>query len=183
MSERGRSHYTNTSDGGAIVYWMLLVMGFGVLAPSVLWPEWRDYQQFKEAEVEAQYQLDALLDMVKQEKRLLHAMQTDPGVIARIAQRDLQFARDGERAILVDVSTVGTDVFMDRGVYHDEVANISRSKFIPPVLQKLAQLCPDLNYDQIFGSQQTRMILIAMSTGLIAIAFMLFGVRKSAKES
>jgi len=175
MTTSGRT----TQNSGGIVFWMLLILGFSVFTPCVLWPEWRDYQLLQNAQIQARQHLDSLLEMVDQEKRLLLAMQTDPGVVARIAQRDLRFVRSGERTVSVDVSSISVkqDFYSEPAL--DEKVRASYTKFIPPLLTQLAQMCPDLDYDQLFGSEETRKILITMSISLIALSFILFGKRVS----
>ncbi len=171
MSVSGR---TTPNDGG-FVFWMLMVLGFSVFTPCVLWPEWRDVQTLQAAQLQARQHLESLRRVVDQEKRLLVAMQTDPGVISRIARRDLQFTRAGELAIPVDVSPVMPE-HADHGNAVTEGQGADRSaKFIPRLLLRLADILPDWDYQQVFGSEQTRTILIVMSIALIALSFVLFG--------
>lgn len=173
MTASGRK----TQNSGGIVFWMLLILGFSVFTPCVLWPEWRDYQLLQDANRQARQHLDSLLERVDQEKRLLLAMQTDPGVVARIAQRDLRFIRSGEQTVSVNVSSINVEQDYYREPVFDEKVRESYSKFIPPLLSQLAEMCPDLDYDQLFGSEETRNILITMSISLIALSFILFGRR------
>jgi len=173
MTRPGRT----TQHSGGIVFWMLLILGFSVFTPCVLWPEWRDYQLLEDAQIQARQHLDSLLDMVDQEKRLLLAMQTDPGVVARIAQRDLRFVRSGERSVSVDISSINVKQDFYHEPVFDEKVRASDSIFIPSLLTQMGQMCPDLDYDQLFGSEETRMILIIMSISLIALSFILFGRR------
>lgn len=177
MTTSGRT----TQNSGGIVFWMLLILGFSVFTPCVLWPEWRDYQLLQTAQIQARQHLDSLLEMVDQEKRLLLAMQTDPAVVARIAQRDLRFVRSGEQTVSVNVSTINVKRDYYREPVFDEKVKASYSKFVPPLLIQLAQMCPDLDYDQLFGSEETRNMLITMSISLIALSFILFGRRVSYK--
>ena len=175
------SGQTNQSSGG-FVYWVLLILGFSVFTPCVLWPEWRDQQSLVHAQQEAQQHLDSIQQVVDHEKRMLMAMQTDPGVIARIAQRDLHFVRWGERAISVDVASITENQFEDNNGFVQEQGERYDSKFVPPMLEQIANLIPDLDYDQIFSSNQTRSILMVMSISLIALSFILFGGRAASKS-
>ncbi len=149
---------------GGFVFWSLIFMGLAAFAPSVILPEWREYQALRMTEQREQHRVDALQGEVDRERRLLEAVQRDPAVIARLAQRDLRFHRPGEQPVVVPVSAVETapaEPFAPTPV--------SPSPLIARALSHL----PDLDYDGVFCDEQTRPIIMVMSVSLIAVALAL----------
>lgn len=151
--------------GRGFVFWMLTIMGVAVLAPCVLLPEWRTYEQILETEAAYQERTDALRADLEREQRLLEALRTDPGVVARLAQRDLGFRRTDERAVEVFALT-------DDGQPH--TATTAAPDATPAWLDRLLAPLPDLDYDRVFCDDESRPALIAMSVMVLATAFTLF---------
>jgi len=144
---------------------MLLVLGFAGLAPSVLLPEWRAYQALSIREQYERHQLEQLRNAVEREERGLEALQTDPAAIARLARRDLRFHRPGELTVYVPI---------------EPRSNARDIPFVPAAvapphwLARWDRFLPPLDYDAVFCHEETRVVLMAMSLGLIAVAMILY---------
>jgi len=97
----GSNANPNSAPGHPVVFWMLLVMGAAVFAPCVLLPEWREYQAVRLSEDREAAKVKGMEAVVDRQRQLLEGLQSDPAVIARIAQRDLHFHRPGDGAVYV----------------------------------------------------------------------------------
>jgi cell division protein FtsB len=168
-----RKPKTDDCARGGFVFWMLIVMGLAAFAPCVLLPEWREYQAVRIAEQAEKHRLDAMQRVVERERHLLDAMQSDPAVIARLAQRDLHFYRPGDTTIAVDVPPVECA--------HDAFA--AKPIELPAVLARTGAYLPRFNYDALFCDRHTRPILMAMSVGLIVTAIALFWRKPAASAT
>lgn len=149
-----------------VVFWMLVSMGVSTFAPCILLPEWRTYEALRAAEQVEQQRAEVLARSVEGERRLLEAMRTDPGVIGRLAQRDLSFRRPEERAVPVAVEPIERSQDEPFGVH--AVAP-------PVVVPRLIDYLPHYPYDRVFCHPQTRQLLMCLSVAIIAVAFALFG--------
>lgn len=160
--------------GGAAVFWLLIVLGVGTFTPCVLLPEWRAFESLHLAEQAEEYRLAAVQREVEHHRRLLDAMRTDPAVVARFAQRDLNFQRPGEQAIAVEVVAVEEredDPFMPLAV-------------APPAwVARWTERLPEFPYDAVFCDPQTRPWVMGMSVGLVGVALVLFGRARGVGES
>ena len=147
---------------------MLILMGLAAFTPCVVLPEWREYQALRAAEQAERHRLDEMQRVVDRERNLLEAMQSDPAVIARLAQRDLHFHRPGDKSVAVSVPLTTTalqDPFVAEPI-------------APPVsLARARSYLPDFNYDGLFCDDRTRPIILVMSVGLIVTAIALFSGR------
>jgi len=158
------------SSRGGVVFWALILMGLCTFAPCVLLPEWRDYQAARGAEQRAQHRLDHLQGTVDHEKRGVEAMQNDPAVVARIAQRDLGFRRPDATTVSVEVPHVPPE---------ESDAVFIPEPVTPPVwLGRVLGFLPDFDYDAVFCHERTRSIVMVMSVGLIVMAIALFSGKR-----
>ncbi len=162
---------SNTSSGGRIVYWLLILMGVGAFAPCVLLPEWRQYQAICRAEQVQRHRVEQLIRQVDKERRLLRALHSDPAVIARLARREYRFLEQGDRVVPVSIPT-------------DRLAPSRQEPFqpadvpLPPPLAKAAAYLPSgIDYDRVFCSSSTRPVIMVMSIALIGVAIVLFNRR------
>ena len=158
-------------DMSGLVSWLLLFMGVSTLTPCILLPEWRTYQSLNIARQEQQHRLARMEQQVERERRLLDAVRSDPAVLARLARRELGFKSPGEQPVMVAVDPILLST-------HD--AFTPTPPALPPMLASLASRLPDFDYDAIFCHEQTRLILLTMSIGLIAVAMAMPG-RSSGK--
>lgn len=149
-------------------------MGLSTFTPCVVLPEWREYQALRLAEQAERHRLDAMQRVVDRERNLLEAMQSDPAVIARIAQRDLHFRRPGDTSVSVSVPLTAPalpEPFVPKPLE-------------PPVaLARARSYLPDFNYDQLFCDDRTRPIIMVMSVALIITAIALFSTRAASASS
>lgn len=143
---------------------MLILMGLGTFTPCVLLPEWREYQTLRGAEQAERHRLDEMRRYVDRERALLEAMQSDPAVIARIAQRDLRFYRPGDRTVAVDLPPLPPSEQPFAPTPIDP----------PPSLARASAYLPTFNYDALFCEPKTRMVLMVMSVGMIVAAIALY---------
>ncbi len=157
--------------GSGLVSWLLMLMALAAFAPCVLLPEWRAYQAMRVAQQAERHRLDSLKRVVDRERRLLYALQSDPAVITRVAQRELGFHEPGNLPVRVFVTPTSAqrgEPFVPRPVHP------------PPILARAATHLPDFDYDRIFCDNQPRYVIMAMSVGLIAVALCLPSRRSSA---
>ncbi|RME39931.1 MAG: hypothetical protein D6788_04445 [Planctomycetota bacterium] len=155
-----------------MVAWTLLLMGLTVLVPCVWLPEWRAYQQVKIDEQAERHRLDHMARVVVRERRALAALQSDPAVLARMAQRELGYRPETGRIVDVAGSLQppeedGTESFVPQPVRP------------PRWLERWARHLPDLDYDRVFCEPDTRRILMGMSVALILVGLWIPTSRRS----
>lgn len=150
------------------MFWVLVGMAAAVFAPCVLLPVWREYQALKYAEQIEQAAVEQARDDLFSEHRRLAALQNDPAVIARLAQRDLHYRQRGERVISV-------------AIHEDPVQDsaVPLAPVVPPApLARLFDHLPQTDYDRLFSHGQTRTILMCLAGGLVLAALVLFPARQ-----
>ncbi len=158
-------------SNGAAVFWFLILLGVSTFAPCIIVPEWRSYQAAKVAEQREQYRLNRLKEVVARERRQVEAIQNDPTVVARLAQRDLGFHRPGETVVSVPVED--SDRFA--GLVDLDDDGFVASSVVPPAwFTRATWWLPDFNYDAIFCEPSTRPIVMLMSVAVIVAAVVLF---------
>lgn len=158
--------------GGAAVFWVLILLGVGTFAPCILVPEWRAYQLAKVAEQREKHRIDRLKALVDRERRQLDAIQNDPTVVARLAQRDLGFHRPGETVVPVPIDYSDSQAHL-ADVDDDE--SFVPTPVVPPAwFSRVFWWLPDLNYDAIFCEPSTRCTVMLMSMSVIIVAVVLF---------
>ena len=166
-----QTHRQPAEHGNGVVAWLLMLMALAAFAPCVLLPEWRAYQAVRVEEQAQQHRLDALKRVVDRERRLLEAMQSDPAVIARLAQRDLGFRYPGHRPVLVSVPASSGPT---------EQPFVPEPVLPPPIVARVASYLPDYDYDAVFCDDRPRLVIMAMSVALIGVALWLpVGARRS----
>jgi cell division protein FtsB len=167
-----QSTIDNSSSGG-LVFWTLILMGLSTFTPCVILPEWRDYQAARVAEQRAQHRLDQLRRTVERERSQLEAVQNDPAVVARIAQRDLGFRRVDSTVVAVDVQQIAAE--------EGEESFVPQAVTPPEWISRATSLLPDLDYDAIFCDDRMRLVVMLMSVSLIVVSAVLFQ-RRNATE-
>ena len=168
VRDGGSEMDSDKSPRGGFVFWMLILMGLATFTPCVVLPEWREYQAVRLAEQAERHRLDEMQRVVDRERNLLEAMQSNPAVIARIAQRDLHFRRPGDTSVSVSVPLTATAL---------PEAFVAEPIEPPVALARVRSYMPDFNYDQLFCDDRTRPIIMVMSVGLIVTAIALFSTR------
>jgi hypothetical protein len=159
-----------THAAQTILFWALAGLALAAFVPCILVPEWKHYELLHLREQWEQFRVDQLQAAVNREKRLLEAIRTDPAVVARLAQRDLGLARRNERAILVSVPSVPEPSGPRFAPTPPE---------LPSIVARWRGFLPNYEYESLFTNPRTRVPILLMSTGLMALAFWLFG-RESA---
>ena len=150
--------------------WALLMMGIATLAPSVLLPEWREYQALRLAEQREQHRIEQLRTVIDRERQAVAAIQTDPAVVARLARRDLRYHSPDETPVWVgDPSPAGP----------------AASEFVPQSVDPPRwisageRFLPRFNYDCVFCDENTRILVMGLSLAILALS-MALTPRKSA---
>lgn len=165
---RMRQPSAESDPGRSFVSWLLIFMALGVLAPSILLPEWRAYQTVRMAEQAEQHRLSALEKVVAGERRMHEATRDDPAVLARLAQRELGFRQVGRQPVLVPVQpTAG----------QDEDSFTPQPPPLPPILARAASHLPEHDYDAVFCDAQLRTVVMVMSLGLLGVGLWLAPTR------
>ncbi|MHC5108836.1 MAG: hypothetical protein ACYTHJ_03040 [Planctomycetota bacterium] len=154
--------------GASLVYLFLVGMGLVTLAPSVLLPEWRKYEALDQEVQAQQYKLDLITREIDEQKRILEAIKTDPAVFRRLAQRELNLFPEGTRAIRVNAQPAG-----DAG----DSGFVPKPTVPPAFFARLSVFLPNLNYDIIFCDQRVRPYIMALSIGMVMVAFAVFRQR------
>lgn len=145
------------------VYWLLVCMGLGVLAPTLWLPEWRRYQGMIALEQVAEQRTDELTAWVAGERKRLEALTTDPAVVVRIAEREFGARPPGERWV---------QVFHEPPPLARQASLFRRPDPSPAPATRSSW--PDLLLDTIFCDPRLRPVLIGLSTAVLAIALALF---------
>lgn len=164
-----RQSQIDNSPRGGFVFWLLIAMGLATFTPCVLLPEWREYQALRLAEQHEQHRLDGLRRAVERERQMVDAVQSDPAVIARVAQRDLHFYRPGDTTVAVDVPLQATN----------EEAFTPQAIELPRSMIRAGAYLPSFNYDAVFCDPRTRPIVMGLSVGLVLCACAIFWNRRA----
>ncbi len=172
-SAREEAAVAERGDGGAgLVFWILIALAVATLAPCLVLPAWREYQQ---ADLTAQIrtrQAELADAEVARLERRLDAIHNDPAVVARLARRELAYRGPGEELVAVPVDCT-VDAPLPPALNLDEFVPVQ-----PPVgITRLLAYLPDWDYDALFCTSPTRETLMGMSAGLIAAAFIIFWPR------
>ncbi len=151
------------------MFWGLLLLAAAGLAPSLLLPEWRQYEALKIAEQIEQAEITALETELARQKRLLDAVRLDPAVVYRLAERDLGIQTEPGSYVPVRPVVDGSDApppFTPQPVEP------------PPWIASFTSHLPDLDYDAAFCEPRSRNAMIVMSTAVLCVAFSLYGRRR-----
>ncbi len=168
QTERQSEVSSSPAREGRWVFWMLFAMAVIGFAPCVLLPAWRDYQNARLVEQYEQAALDRMNESLDRQRRLAEALRSDPSVMARAAQRELEYTRPGEQRITVVPTDPGVDV-------EDAGAAVTPEPIAPPApVHWLVRSLPPLDYDAVFCDPSTRAIVILLCGGVLTAAFALF---------
>jgi hypothetical protein len=162
-------------DGGAgLVFWMLITLSIMGFAPCMILPAWRDYQRADLTErTRAAEVAEATADIDRQRRRL-DAVHNDPGVVSRLAQRELEYHHPGEVSIPVSA------VMEPEAPRHLHALQ----PIDPPApVARVLALAPQRNYDNLFCASPTRETIMALSIGLFVAAFVIFWPRPRPQPS
>ena len=158
-----------TGDGGAgLVFWLLIGLGLAGLAPCLVLPAWRSYQHAELGErIKARQVNIAQADVTRRRSQLEH-LRSDPGVVTRLAQRELEYRIPGASAIEMDLPDPN-----DNRRHAVALAPVN-----PPIpVARLVALLPDLDYDALFCRKPTSTWIAVMSAVVFMAAFVVFWPR------
>lgn len=152
-----------------IMFWGLVLLGMCGLAPAILLPQWRAYQRSAVAEQLEHFRYEQMAQAVQRERQMADALRTDPALLSRIAQRELNLRPDNVESVPVEASAIGDAT--EPSVQEFEPVPVE----LPVPLRRWVALLPDLNFDAVFCEAPTRTLVMAMSVGLICAALVLYG--------
>lgn len=156
------SHAGYRHGESGLVFWLLLGLALAAFVPCILLPEWRAYQAIQIARQSQQHRLDQMQRVVERERRLIVAMQSDPAVIARMAQRELRYQQPDSEPVMVFTEPVDMTP-------RDSSRPAAVSPPTPGLTRVLRNL-PDYNYDTVFCDEQIRVVIVAMCVALMGVA-------------
>jgi hypothetical protein len=143
------------------IAWALLLMGLAAFAPCILIPEWQAYREACIAGQRERSRMEAWQKQVDRERRLMEAIQTDPTVVARLAQRELGYRDPDATAVRVAVSMDETPIEPDF---------VPRPVPLPALVARVAAFLPRLNYEKVFTDTDSRLVILVMAVTLMAVA-------------
>jgi hypothetical protein len=155
------------ANEGQWVFWLLFGLATVGFAPCILLPAWRDYQAAVLVEQIQAGEVARLESDLERQRQLADALRSEPSVIARAAQRELEYTRPGEIRVDVNPAPVA------------EHAPVAASGTVQPPappapIRRVLAWLPPLNYDAVFCDPPTRMVIMVMSGGVLLAAFALF---------
>lgn len=149
----------------ALMFWLLALLATAVFVPCVLAPVWSDYKAMALAERLEARETIRLQAEIERLGLHLQALQNDPAVIARVAQRDLGYSRAGLSVVPLDsVPVIETRAGLE------PILPIEP----PPAVASFLEWVPFTRRAQLFNDPASRAILMCLSGGLLAAAFTLF---------
>lgn len=151
-------------------FWLLVLSASAMFAPCVLVPVWKDYQAIKLAE---RFEVAAVEEMrrdTERQERTLDALRTDPGTVARVAQRDLAYTQRGTTS--VHVQTV--PMLRTRAV----TSTIDPVQLPIVVARALGWLSIKPTHLEVFADFNVRTTVMCLSGGLILAACLIFPPRR-----
>ena len=151
-------------------FWLLVLFASAMFAPCVLVPVWKDYQAIKLAERFEIATVEKMRRDIEQQGRRLDALRTDPGAVARVAQRDLAYTRQGEFSVRVETVPV------PRG----NTVTTAVQPVRPPaaVFRALSWLSIEPAHLEVFADPVLRTTVMCLSGGLILAACLIFPPRR-----
>jgi hypothetical protein len=164
-------------DGGAgLVYWMLIGLSVATLAPCLILPAWRAYQSAEGFRLATGLEVERGAATIARLQRQHDALAADPGVIARLARRELAYREPGEEVVLhapVDMLERLRQEQVDLPSVVPDVSQVAAVK--PPVaVARLVRLLPEFDYDTLFCTSPNRSMLMTMACGLFLAAIIIF---------
>lgn len=160
--------------GGEIVCVVLILMGMATFAPAVLLSEGRTLEALDVARQREQHRLDDIQGEIQRQRRLLDAIHTDPGVISRLAKRELNLRSE-------DVVEVPVDA---RQVPEASPVDFKATPLQwPAFLRRYRHVLPQLNYDAVFCDDALRFPIICLSIGLVVVSLVVFRKRDPVSDS
>jgi len=150
------------------MFWWLVVPASAIFVPCVLMPVWEDYRAMLLAEQLTADGVEHMRADIHRLQRHLDGLRNDPGVIARVAMRDLGYRRTDETGVYVAPPAVlaGTPT--------------ATSTLEPPrsvVWDRITEWVPLAQYHGIFLDREVRIRLMFLCGAVLVAAFALYPPR------
>jgi len=183
------SESTRPGHDSDVLAWMLLAMGVLAMAPCIIIPEWRAYEAMFRAEQVEEHRLAEVKEWIARERAALEAIQTDPEVVARLAQRELNFARPNAEEVSVSLDG-GEDHGSLRLPFTDRVQpSVATSNGVaeelrigkpelPGPLRRVISWLPDFDYVAVFCDPSLRSAILLMSVTILGVGLWLPGAAR-----
>ena len=154
---------------GSVVYWLLVLMGLLTFVPCVVLPEWRKYQSIQLAEQEMKHRVEVQTARLKNQERHLDALRSDPAALFRLARRDYGYRHFQEKVVPLEVANYKSEFDIQ----------FTPQPVEPPVpIKGIVGHLPEFEYDAIFCHEDTRLIVLGLSTLLLTVAVVVLGKRE-----
>ena len=148
---RFRSSGKTKKELSSGVFWLLLVLGLGVLGACVLVPQWLEYQELAQRQARLDRRLaQARLDL-KLERQAVDAAQHDVAFNERLLIEELNYSRPGEQILLS--------------------GSVEKAQPDSPLASDDS---PGPAWLRAFSERDSRNILLMMSAGLVLFAFVYY---------
>lgn len=155
-TRRTRSTSKPKKDFSSGVFWLLLLSGFVVLGACIVVPAWLNCQQLAAQQLSLTRQLAQLGMSNEHHAEAIEAARHNAAFNERLLIEELNYHRPGEQALLV----------------------ASEIKPVPATSGSNRVSCKAPAWLGAFAQQDTRNILLVMSTGLVLFAFVYYQPRK-----
>ena len=155
-----------------IMFWLLTIMALAVFAPCVLAPAWVEVQEVRGFEREMAGLIADLQTQVQRNEAQVQALLADQLVNERIARRELNIQPAGEQVIRwspEELATLRVPTSALAGF------DTQAGQEPPHWVQVVGKWLPAWPWHELFVKGTNRTLLLAMSGGLLAAAFLLFG--------
>lgn len=181
--ERGDDVSADSSpgdNGAGLVFWLLIALAVATFAPCMILPAWREYQLAELTLRVRTQQVEAASAEVERLEHRLDAIHNDPAVVARLAQRELEYRQPGDHFLAV-VAT--PESLAPQSATLPETPR-DWTVIEPPLpVARVLHYLPDVNYDRLFCSSPFREIFLGLSVVLFVAAFAIFWPRVEHEES
>ena len=151
------------------MFWLLVIPASALFSACVLVPVWEDYRAMALAErleAETVAQMRADIDRLR---RHLDGLRNDPGVIARVAQRDLGYRKMNQQSVYVGLEPAGPRLDDGHFAADREPPSMLDAYLNRPLLAQHR----DALLDRV-----TRIRLMCLSGAVMAAALILFPLRR-----
>ncbi|NOX59696.1 MAG: hypothetical protein GXP29_12690 [Planctomycetes bacterium] len=159
-------------DGAGIVFWILIGLAICGMAPCLILPAWREYQEATVIEKVRETQLADAHAELKTMTARLDAIHNDPIVIDRLARRELGFHKPDELVLLVP--PIDASPLPQSNPRSSSVQTEPLPAQLPLPLARVAAFLPGFDYDRIFCRRPAREMVLALSIALFIAAFTIF---------
>jgi len=156
-----------------LVFWLMLVAGYAVLAPCLVLPAWLEYEAQLAQLRDSDAALATLAEQLTQTERQIERSQNDPAYILRLAEREFGpgISKPNIDVIPVQPSPPREDATSAAGA----ATTRTIEELWPELSTFLERTIARYPYARVFVDQTTRPVLLAMSGGLLVTAIVLLG--------